>query len=267
MFIHTLPVVSVSAVTGSLPQSQTMTSFWLPKVAEQGFGVPVRQIDGNYLPQLERRIDALCAHRLAVDFFTPQDLTSLRSIVMEENPQVRQMLKGGVLLSNHEIPLSALDNLVSLLLLKEVDDLESLGLEFPYERRIRLEKGDIPYLKMLCSLEHLGIIEGIIYEYDQWVARSQPTHHDVRRIVVNASKVLDAPRFISKTETEILELLDRGRRIDGDAGPLRDFFHDTYKHQDARRARKHSISARLGVTTFPRGRTHPVMMTTVVEGR
>ena len=60
MYLKTLPIVPVRPGTGRAPESDTLTSVFLPALAEKGFGVPVRAIDGDYLEPLCRRINALC---------------------------------------------------------------------------------------------------------------------------------------------------------------------------------------------------------------
>lgn len=252
----------------ALPASNVATSFFLPKIVEQGFGVPVREIDGDYLPALRQRLDALLQHKTIQVEMMPNDRTMLQGLVPEVNPRVAAIMSaGGALLTNHELDRATSNVLLELLHLKEIYDLESLGLDFRYGRRIRIEKDDLPYLQLLYGLEHMGAIEGIVYNYDVWRSGGTPDRQDIRRIKLNADRVLDAPQALAKSEEEIVELLDRGLRIDADAGALRDFFVGAYKSQQLYEIRRLHFEARTFVTGYPRGRRYPVLATTIVEAR
>jgi hypothetical protein len=266
MFLHSLPSVSVSPLTYALPLSGAATSFFLPKLAEQGFGVAVRQIDGNYWPALQRRIDALLGHKEASRHLLHHQPPLLKALRQEHNPRVAKIVpRNGAVRSDYESDPRTLDALLSLLVLKELSDLESLGLDFADGRRVKIDQNDMAYLKLLYGLEHMGAIDGIVYEYDVFRAGQVPEHEDVRRIFVSAGWISLVSKSVSLTELEILKMLDHGQRFDGDAGPLHDFFAEAYRLGDPKKMKGLRAQAATFVTPFPPGRNHPVASKTVVE--
>jgi hypothetical protein len=238
----------------------------MPKLAEQGFGVPVRQIDGNYWPALQRRIDALLGHKEASRHLLHHQPPLLKALRREHNPRVAGIVpRGGVPRTDYESDPSTCDALLSLLVLKELMDMECLGLDFPDGRRVKIDQNDTAYLKLLYGMELMGAINGIVYEYDVFRAGQVPEHEDVRRIVVNADWVSSISKSVRLTELEILKTLDHGQRFDGDAGPLHDFFAEAFRLGDPKQMKGLRRQAATFVTPFPPGRNHPVASKTVVE--
>ncbi len=270
MFWHSLPLVIPSAATSALP-AMGVSSFFVPKLAEQGFNVPVRQLEGRFERPLQQRVTAILGHSKVPKYFqnysVQRQLSILRGLVWDQNDQVLQMALGAQVLCAHEADPSLRDSLVSLLVLKELMDVETLGLTSPWGKITRLDQNAIPYLKLLYSLELTGVIQGISYEYQTFVAGETPQHHDVRRIVVNHRAVLDAPKRMDLTELEILQTLDYGQQVDGDAGPLHDFFLEAFQKSRAAQIKGLTKRASLFVTQFPAGRRAPVSQRTIVEAK
>jgi hypothetical protein len=266
MFLQSLPAVPVSPLTYSLPLTGAATSFFLPKLAEQGFGVPIRRIDGDYWPAFQRRIGALLGHKEAARHLLHHQSPLLKALRQEHNPRVAGLVpRNGTVRSDFESDPSTCDALLSLLVLKELMDMESLGLDFPDGRRVKIDQNDVAYLKLLYGLEHMGAIDGIVYEYDVFRAGQVPEHEDVRRIFVSAGWISLISKSVSLTELEILKTLDHGQRFDGDAGPLHDFFAEAYRLGDPNKVKGLRRQAATFVTPFPPGRSHPVASKTVVE--
>jgi hypothetical protein len=266
MFLQSLPAVSVSPLTYRLPASGAATSFFLPKLAEQGFGVPVRQIDGNYWPAFQRRIDALLGHKECSRLLTQQHPPLLKSLRQEQNTRVAGIVPaGGFLRSDYESDPATGQALVSLLVLKELYDLEGIGLDFTDGRRVTIDSNDASYLRLLYGLEHMGAVDGILYEYDVFRPGQVPEHEDIRRIFVKAGWISLVSKSLGLTELEILQTLDRGTRFDGDAGPLHDLFAEAFRLGDAKKIKGLRRQAATFVTPFPRGRNHPVAAKTIVE--
>lgn len=266
MFLQSLPAASVSPLTYALPLSGAATSFFLPKLAEQGFGVPVRQIDGNYWPAFQRRIDAILGHKEAARHLLQHHPSLLKSLRQEHNPRVAGIApQNGAVRSDYESDPATCEALLSLLALKELYDLEGIGLDFADGRRVKLDHNDTAYLKLLYGLEHMGAVDGIVYEYDVFRAGQVPEHEDVRRICISAGWISLVSKSVSLTELEILQTLDRGQRFDGDAGPLHDFFAEAFRLGDPKKIKGIRRQAATFVTPFPRGRSHPVASKTVIE--
>lgn len=266
MFHQTLPALPLSPVTYALPQSGTATSFFMPKLAEQGFGVPVRRIDGDYWPALQRRMNALLGHSRFPKHLMPNQLALLRLIRQETNPRVANLVtQRDLVRSDFETDPQTCEALLSALVLKELMAVDSLGLDFADGRRVPVDQNDLHYFRLLYALEHMGAIDGIVYDYDVFRAAQSPQHEDSRRIVLSAFWVFLAPKAVGMTELEILQTLDYGQRFDADAGPLHDAFSEAFRTGDARKAKGLRRQASGFVTQFPPGRTHPVASRTIVE--
>ena len=267
MFLKTLPVVPVLPRSGALPQDGTVSSVFLPMVAEKGFGIPVRACDGDYMPALQRRLTALCGTMHVVGGLSKPEYAAVKNLVVFPSSNLRSLRAKRVpVVSDHMVTTDTAQALLALLLIKEEHDLESLGLYTHANQHVRLLKDDIPYLMLLHGLETMGALAAIQYSYNVFVSgRTFPDHADVRTIFIDRDMALNDPKSMNLTMLDVMLSLERGKRIDADAEPLKRYFSEAYHRGDPRQLRKLFFRANTAVESYVGGRPNSVAQVTVVK--
>ncbi len=277
MFLASLPIVGLTAV-GALPRSGAVTSVVLPKLAEQGFGVPVRRIDGDYGPAFEERIRSLLGHPHLVGMarlFSPpldQQIAPLKTLALKRGAPVGKRKPAlGTVLSDYLLDKPMLGSLLHLLRLKEELDLESAGrtdfFNAQYARPApRWDAYLPPYFHLLYELEVSGVLLGIQYVYDDSSERRLfPPYKDQRTILVDSDRLyadlVENKRDIHRMLNPVLA---GARDSDSDAVPLHDFFQVAYQRRGPHRTRGLEKHTTTFVAHGP-GRSHPVRAVTMVR--
>jgi hypothetical protein len=265
MFLTTLPAIGAS-INGSLPLSASWTSFFLPKIAEQGFGIPVRTIDGDYLPAFRKRIEILLKQEAA-----QRGLYSGHYIQLSKSfsptkavpPPFGNALPSLTARSLYQVDELTAEALVGLLILKDGRDLEPLGLTFPDGLRTLATSQHRPYLHLLQDLEARGILAGISYFYNEGpFVSSYPPRKDVRTIHVDGRRLLQP--IPNKTQKQVLDTLGAGALLDADAVPLLEVFEKALRNGKLGGIRGLSASSNTFATHAVAGRESAVGSVTKV---
>lgn len=267
MFLKTLPIVPVRPSTGQLPESGTVTSFFLPMLMEKGFGIPVRELEGDYLPAMKQRLEALCAAEPVADNFVFGPLSSVPNFQMQLSNPLRTLRPApGKITSSHVVTHYTARELIDLMVLKDRFALDWIGLEKRDCERVPFKIEFIPYMSLLYGLEMMGVIAGIRYDYDVPVAGLQyPKHADVRTILVDRELIYKDPQTIHETQLSILVNLGDAQEIDADAEPLCQFFREAYHRKDSVKLRGLKYRSNTSMAHYTPGRDHPVAQVTVVQ--
>lgn len=266
MFLKTLPVVPVQPSTGKLPESGTVTSFFLPKLMESGFGIPVRELEGDYLPEMQQRLEALCAVEPAASRFS-SSLSSLRNTPVQFSTSLRKLHPTpGKITSPHMVTWYAAREMVDLLLLMDEHSLDPRDSDERDCQRMTFLPEFIPYMSILHGLEMTGVVPGIRYDYDIALEENQyPKHADVRTILVDRYRIYEDPKSFNETPVSVLSGFDAGGVIDADAIPLKRFFEEAYSRNDPDELRGFETRSNTAASHNVGGRDHAVAQVTVVK--
>jgi hypothetical protein len=265
MYLTTLPVVPVRPGTGQPPESGTLTSVFLPMLAEKGFGVSVRYNNGEYLQDFYTRIEALCsteAVEKALGNHRIQSLLSFQvrpSAALRQDPPTKEKIT-----SDHLVSVHTRADLLKLLEIKAELDLSWVGLPMTDCKRTMFLPKHGPYLQMIHGLEEMGVLRGIGYEYDVWYESHMPPYADVRTLYVDRYRILSKPRSHREARDEVMDCLEVGCKIDADAVPLRRFFEKAYKLDDPVHIKKVKYDTRPAAGRAI-GRRHDLGQVTVVK--
>ena len=273
MFMHTLPAVAITLPIEALPKSNTVTSFFLPKVAEQGFGVPVRSIRSNYAQALQERISAILtkSERLSheLDAYVRRENTGdLRKIDFKSSQWVRDIRHQAELTARGDFIVDepTMESLLYFLYRKEENDTETAGLTIPHGMGVEFSRAQIPYLRLLHGLEIMGVIRGIVYEYDRFVGGRRSGYYDIRTIDINPERFYDIKKELGHPEKKVLMRLKNNRNLDFDAEPLYQFFQEAYRRNSVVMLSGYTYQKESKKADFyVGGRTHAVGAMTIVR--